>query len=172
VNPTDWKVRRSPPANAFPWIVPNQDGAGVIVEVGEGVPAERVGERVWLWLAQWRRPSGTAAQYVALPAERAVALPEGASVDLGAGLGVPALTADHCLLKTARSRRGPRPRAGRGRRRRTCGDRARTPCGCTRRGDRQQRGEGGTRCLRRRELVIDYTREDVVSRLREWSPRA
>jgi NADPH:quinone reductase len=78
-------------------IVPGHDGAGEIVEVGEGVPAGRVGERVWLWLAQWRRPQGTAAQFIALASGQAVALPDSASLDLGAGLGIPALTAHRCL---------------------------------------------------------------------------
>ena len=100
VNPTDWKARRpgSTTAGDPEWITPNQDGAGEIVAVGEGVDPDRVGERVWLWQAQWERPDGTAAQFVALPAERAVALPDGVSFDLGAGLGIPAMTAHRCLF--------------------------------------------------------------------------
>jgi NADPH2:quinone reductase len=171
VNPTDWKVRRSPPANAFPWVVPNQDGAGVIVEVGEDVPAERVGERVWLWLAQWRRPSGTAAQYVALPAERAVALPEGASFDLGAGLGVPALTADHCLFEDGPLAVGDRVlvQGGAGAVGHAAIELARLAGVCVAATVSNEK-KAALATSAGAELVIDYTREDVASRLHEWSP--
>jgi NADPH2:quinone reductase len=100
VNPTDWKARSpgSTTAGDHGSITPNQDGAGVIVAVGQGIDPDRVGERVWLWQAQWERADGTAAQFVALPAERAVALPDGVSLDLGAGLGIPAMTAHRCLF--------------------------------------------------------------------------
>jgi NADPH2:quinone reductase len=100
VNPTDWKSRRgSGPGGrlAFPEVVPNQDGAGTVVAAGAEVDAGRVGERVWLWEAAWQRADGTAQELVALPASHAVPLPEGASFDLGASLGIPALTAHRCL---------------------------------------------------------------------------
>jgi NADPH2:quinone reductase len=92
VNPTDWKARSA----GVEFQVPNQDGAGVIESVGEGVDASRVGERVWVYFAAWQRPWGTAAEYTVVPAEQAV--PLDASDDLGASLGIPALTAYHCLL--------------------------------------------------------------------------
>ena len=98
VNPTDWKSRSErggPPA--FPEVVPNQDGAGTIDAVGAGVDASRVGERVWLWEAAWERANGTAQEYVVLPERQAVALPDEASFDVGASLGIPALTAHRCL---------------------------------------------------------------------------
>jgi NADPH2:quinone reductase len=100
VNPTDWKSRAGaterPLAHGFQ--IPNQDGAGVIEAVGEGVDPARAGERVWVFFAAWQRPWGTAAQWTVVPAERAVALPDGASDDLGASLGIPAMTAHRCLL--------------------------------------------------------------------------
>jgi NADPH:quinone reductase len=95
VNPTDWKARRG--ELAFPEVVPNQDGAGTIDGVGEGVDASRVGERVWVWEAAWQRPDGTAQEYVVLPERQAVRLPDGVSFDAGASLGIPALTAHRCL---------------------------------------------------------------------------
>ena len=101
VNPTDWKSRtgRSPSSDpAVRFQVPNQDGAGTVEAVGEGVDPARVGERVWVYFAAWQRPWGTAAQYTVLPAERAVPLPGDASDDLGASLGIPAMTAHRCLL--------------------------------------------------------------------------
>jgi NADPH:quinone reductase len=97
VNPTDFKSRSSGHVG-FPFQVPNQDGAGVIEAVGEGVDRSRVGQRVWVWFAAWRRQWGTAAQYTVLPERQAVALPAGASDDLGASLGIPALTAHRCLF--------------------------------------------------------------------------
>lgn len=100
VNPTDWKTRKgSKPGEPlrFPEIVPNQDGAGTIVGVGPGVDEGRVGQRVWLWESQWRRADGTAEDLLAIAEEHAVALPEGATFDLGASLGVPAVTAHRAL---------------------------------------------------------------------------
>ncbi len=98
VNPTDWKSRRGSSAKpAFAEITPNQDGAGVITAVGTDVDATRVGERVWIYEAQHNRAYGTAADYLAIDSAHAVALPESASFDLGAALGVPALTAHRCL---------------------------------------------------------------------------
>jgi NADPH2:quinone reductase len=96
VNPTDWKARSRGPL-PFPEIVPNQDGAGTIDAVGDGVPESRVGERVWVWEAAWGRPDGTAQETVVLPSRQAVALPDSVSFDAGASLGIPALTAHLCL---------------------------------------------------------------------------
>lgn len=99
VNPTDWKARLRGPsrAGADAEVVPNQDGAGVIDAVGEGVAEDRVGERVWVWEAAWQRSEGTAQELVTLPSRQAVALHDGASFELGASLGIPALTAHRCL---------------------------------------------------------------------------
>ncbi|MCW0212975.1 MAG: NADPH:quinone reductase [Pseudonocardia sp.] len=98
VNPTDWKSRSSIDAPMpFPEVIPNLDGAGTIDAVGEGVDRSRVGERVWLFMAAADRPTGTAAEFTVVPAERAVPLPDGADFDLGASLGVPALTAHRAL---------------------------------------------------------------------------
>jgi NADPH2:quinone reductase len=99
VNPSDVKSRAGLRAKElpFPRVVPHSDGAGVIDRVGGGVPAVRVGERVWVWNAAWKRPFGTAAQYVVLPSVQAVALPPGVPFDAGACLGIPALTALHAV---------------------------------------------------------------------------
>lgn len=92
VNPSDVKSRARRPLIA-PRIVPHSDGSGVVDAVGAGVPAGRLGERVWTWNAQWQRPMGTAAQAVVLPAAQAVPLPERVPLDIGACLGIPGLTA-------------------------------------------------------------------------------
>jgi NADPH2:quinone reductase len=100
VNPTDWKARRGSSSGGqlpFPEVVPNQDGAGTIDAVGAGVDPARVGERVWLWEAAWQRADGTAQEQVVLPERQAVRLPDGVSFDVGASLGIPALTAHRCL---------------------------------------------------------------------------
>jgi NADPH2:quinone reductase len=100
VNPTDWKARTGDGPGrplAFPEIVPNMDGAGTIVTVGAAVDPSRVGERVWLWEAARHRANGSAQELVALPARQAIPLHEGASFDLGASIGIPALTAHRCL---------------------------------------------------------------------------
>jgi NADPH2:quinone reductase len=94
VNPSDVKTRRgSGRAPGFPLTIPHSDGAGIVDAVGAGVDRARIGERVWLWNGQWRRPFGTAAEYVSLPAAQAVPLPAAVPFDVGACLGIPLLTA-------------------------------------------------------------------------------
>ena len=99
VNPTDWKSRSG--ATAGPprgFQVPHQDGAGVVDALGPGVSGLHVGQRVWVYLAAGLgNRYGTAAEYTVVPAERVVPLPDHASFELGASLGVPGLTAAHCL---------------------------------------------------------------------------
>lgn len=101
VNPTDWKARRGTySGDPLPetGIVPNQDGAGVIDAVGANVTGLSVGDRVWLSLAAYQRThGGTAQEYTVLPAERVHPLPDSASFEVGASLGVPALTAHRAL---------------------------------------------------------------------------
>ncbi len=97
INPTDWKSRKNAGPQAGPFQIPNHDGAGTIESVGPGVDSSRVGQRVWLYLAARDRQWGTAAEYSVIPTERAVPLPDSASFELGASLGVPALTAWYCL---------------------------------------------------------------------------
>ncbi|MBS2965171.1 NADPH:quinone reductase [Actinocrinis puniceicyclus] len=117
VNPTDWKTRAGGGQSGAPGAecVPNQDGAGVIDAVGAGVDPGREGQRVWVWEAAWQRTEGTAQQYLVIPARQAVPLPEGASFDLGASLGIPALTAHRALTLAADgpSRLAPGALAGR-----------------------------------------------------------
>jgi NADPH:quinone reductase len=98
VNPTDWKTRAGY-SGRLPdgFQVPHHDGAGVVDAVGSGVAGLAVGQRVWLYLAAFGNRYGTAAEYAVVPAARAVPLPDSASFELGACLGVPALTAAHCL---------------------------------------------------------------------------
>src|SRR5580658_10773695 len=99
INPTDWKSRSgSTPRPIDGFQVPHHDGAGVIEAVGDGVDPARAGQRVWLWLAAAGRRWGTAAEWTVVPEDQAVPLPGGASLELGASLGVPAMTAHWCVF--------------------------------------------------------------------------
>jgi NADPH:quinone reductase len=98
VNPTDWKTRSGATnPKQFDEVTPHLDGAGVIDAVGDGVDPGRVGQRVWLFMATLGRATGTAAEYTVVDAWQAVPLPEDAGFELGASLGVPALTAHRAL---------------------------------------------------------------------------
>lgn len=100
VNPSDVKKRQG----AFPnllddgLVIPHSDGAGVIEAVGEGVNPARVGERVFVYQAQYARRFGTAAEYVAVDESRAPTLPDEASFEVGACIGIPIMTAHRCVF--------------------------------------------------------------------------
>lgn len=100
VNPTDWKHRQGAAPGQeleFPEVVPHHDGAGVVDAVGDGVSELAVGDRVWTFMAQHQRPFGTAQEYAVLPVASVVPLPDDAGFDVGASLGVPAITAHRAL---------------------------------------------------------------------------
>jgi NADPH2:quinone reductase len=102
INPTDTKLRGGWDGSMempFPRMIPHQDGAGVIDKVGAGIPQARIGERVWIYEAQRGRAFGTAAEYATVPAENAVSLPDGASFETGACLGIAGMTAHRCLFQ-------------------------------------------------------------------------
>jgi NADPH2:quinone reductase len=122
VNPTDWKARvGSRPGDRlnFAEVSPNQDGAGTVdaisPEAAELNPQLEVGDPVWIFLAQDKRPSGTAQEYVTVPVEHVVRLPDGVSFDVAASLGVPAMTAHRALTVAEQgpSRLAPGALAGR-----------------------------------------------------------
>jgi NADPH:quinone reductase len=99
VNPTDWKSRSGTYGGALAGpTVPNHDGAGVVDKLGAGVAGFGVGDRVWVTLAGDGRPAGgTAQEYTVIPAGRAFPLPDGADFELGASVGIPAVTAHRAL---------------------------------------------------------------------------
>src|SRR3954470_3515959 len=112
VNPTDWQARAgSGHPKRFPEITPHLDGAGTIDAVGEGVDQDRVGQRVWVFMAAAGRPTGTGTEFTVVPAEQAVPLPDEAGFDVGASLGVPALTAHRALTVAEDGPRRLRPGA-------------------------------------------------------------
>jgi NADPH2:quinone reductase len=102
VNPSDVKSRQGVTRKiAWPRVIPHSDGAGAIDEMGAGVPQSRLGQRVWIWNGQWKRPFGTAAEYIVLPSQQAVPLPPNVSFEAGACLGIPAMTAFHTVTLAA-----------------------------------------------------------------------
>ena len=105
VNPSDWKTRSGSRPMVAPRVIPHSDGAGVIDRVGPNVDPARIGERVWLWNAQWKRAFGTAATHISLPSSQAARLPDGIPFEAGACLGIPALTA-HRAVTADRSPEG------------------------------------------------------------------
>jgi NADPH:quinone reductase len=112
VNNSDWKGREFGHRNGtlmFPEVIPHNDGSGVIDAVGAGVDQQRIGERVWVWEAAYKRPYGTAAEYAIVPSRQAVPLPADVSFETGACLGLPAVAAHRCLLtgQKAPDRLGP-----------------------------------------------------------------
>lgn len=105
INPADVKRRAGWRGMRMehPRVIPHTDGAGIIIDVGEGVDRNRIDERVWLWNAQGGygeagRAFGTAAQFIAIDAQQAVPLPDALGFDEGACLGVPAMTAFRALF--------------------------------------------------------------------------
>jgi len=100
INPSDVKKR----AGAFPnlldggFIIPHSDGAGKIIEVGENISRNRIGERVWVYQAQYERRFGTAAELLSIDSKRAIPLPDNISYEVGACLGIPAMTAHRCVF--------------------------------------------------------------------------
>jgi NADPH:quinone reductase len=117
VNPTDWKSRSGAFAGApAEETVPNQDGAGVVDALGAGVTERQVGDRVWVTLAAHGHAGrGTAQEYTIVSAPRAFALAPGAGFELGASLGIPAVTAHRALTvaEDGPARLGPGALSGR-----------------------------------------------------------
>lgn len=100
VNPSDVKKRAGSSKNLLNdgFVIPHSDGAGVIVQVGEKAPLGRVGQRVWIYQAQHGRRFGTAAEYLTIDNCRAPDLPDAASFEVGACLGIPAMTSHRCVF--------------------------------------------------------------------------
>ena len=100
VNPSDWKSRKRGRDGAmpFPAIIPHSDGAGTVDAVGAGVDAARIGRRVWVMNGQWKRPFGTAAEYICQQDKYVVDLPDGADFAEAACFGIPFLTAWRAVM--------------------------------------------------------------------------
>lgn len=99
INPGDVKKRQDAFGVGMPYprVVPHSDGAGIIDQVGEGIPNSRIGERIWCYGAQSYRPFGTAAEYAVVPSVQAIPLPGDISFEQGACLGIPGITAHRAV---------------------------------------------------------------------------
>ncbi len=103
VNPVESYIRSGNYASLppLPW-TPGHDGAGVVMAVGEGVEALRVGDRVYLA----GNLSGTYAEQVLASAQHVHPLPNRLSFGQGAALGIPYATAYRALFQRARVKAG------------------------------------------------------------------
>ena len=99
VNPSDTKKRlgANPTLLDAGPVIPNSDGAGEILALGEGVDNRKIGEKVWLYNAHYGRREGTSAEYVCVPSDQAVWMPNNISYKIGAMMGIPAMTAHRCV---------------------------------------------------------------------------
>ncbi|MEO9325127.1 NADPH:quinone reductase [Nocardioides sp. C4-1] len=176
VNPTDWKFRAGVSPKQHDVVSPGQDGAGVVESVGEGVVHVAPGDRVWLRMAQHGRAVGTAAELTLQPADHVVPLPDEASFDLGASLGVPALTAHRALTLDGESLgagsmsgRSVLVQGGAG----AVGNAAiqlATWAGATVLTTVSSDAKGDLARAAGARHVVDYTRDDVAARVREVAP--
>jgi NADPH2:quinone reductase len=99
INPGDIKKRQDSFGLGMPYprVIPHSDGAGQVDQVGEGVPSEWVGRRVWCYGAQSYRPFGTAAEFTVVPLDHVAPLPDKVSPEEGACLGIPGITAHRAV---------------------------------------------------------------------------
>ena len=99
INPGDVKKRQDAfgIGMAYPRVIPHSDGAGHVNQVGSGVSSEWMGRRVWCYGAQSYRPFGTAAEFTVLPLDHVAPLLEKVSMEQGACLGIPGITAHRAL---------------------------------------------------------------------------
>ena len=181
VNPTDTGTRagRGVPDGIVPPRVPNQDGAGVVDSVGEGVTGLEPGDRVWVWDAAYGRANGTAQEYLVLPRRQVVRLGEEVPFEVGAALGIPALTAHRCLTLAADGPQRLEPGALEGKTVLVAGGAGAVGnaaiqlakwAGATVLTTVSSKEKAGLATAAGADVVVDYREEDVSARLREYQP--
>jgi NADPH2:quinone reductase len=99
INPGDIKKREDSFGYGMPYprVIPHSDGAGQVDQIGEGVSSEWIGRSVWCYGAQSYRTFGTAAEFTVVPVDHVAPLPENVSMDQGACLGIPGITAHRAV---------------------------------------------------------------------------
>jgi NADPH2:quinone reductase len=99
INPGDIKKRQGAfgYGMAYPRVIPHSDGAGRVDQLGAGVSSEWMGRSVWCYGAQSYRPFGTAAEFAVIPVDQIAPLPEKVSMEQGACLGIPGITAHRAV---------------------------------------------------------------------------
>ena len=99
INPSDVKTRAGARGEIqFPKVIPHSDGAGIIIDIGEGVKKKRIGEKVWIWNGAFGRPFGTCAELIAVPEVQACKIDEAVDFGPAACMGIPASTAYYGVL--------------------------------------------------------------------------
>jgi NADPH2:quinone reductase len=173
VNPSD-TYRRGGSADPmeYPRVIANSDGAGVVDQVGPGAKRFKEGDRVWLYNGQRNgRAFGTAAEYIALDENLVTPLPANVSFAEGATLGVPGMTAWVCLFHAGPVKDQTVLVTG--------------GAGAVGHYGVQLAKWGGARVITTvsspqkaeiaraagADLVIDYKKDDVVKRIREFAPQ-
>ncbi|GAA4596571.1 NADPH2:quinone reductase [Actinoplanes octamycinicus] len=181
VNPTDTGTRagRGVQDGVAPPRVPNQDGAGVVDALGEGVTGLEPGDRVWVWDAGYGRANGTAQEYLVLPRHQVVRMRDDVPFEVGAALGIPALTAHRCLTVAADGPARLAPGALTGRTVLVAGGAGAVGnatiqlakwAGATVPTTVSSKEKAVLAAAAGADAVIDYREEDVVARVRELSP--
>lgn len=181
VNPTDTGTRagRGVPDGVSPPRVPNQDGAGVVDAVGDGVTGLAAGDRVWVWDAGYGRANGTAQEYVVLPRRQVVRMNDDVPFEVGAGLGIPALTAHRCLTLASDGPARLAPGALAGRTVLVAGGAGAVGnasiqlakwAGATVLTTVSSKEKADLAAAAGADLVVNYRDEDVTARIREHSP--
>lgn len=99
INPGDIKKRQNAfgYGMAYPRVIPHSDGAGRVDQLGADVSSEWMGRSVWCYGAQSYRPFGTAAEFTVVPVEQIAPLPGKVSIEQGACLGIPGITAHRAV---------------------------------------------------------------------------
>ncbi|GAA2694108.1 MULTISPECIES: NADPH:quinone reductase [Actinoplanes] len=181
VNPTDTGTRagRGVPDGVGPPRVPNQDGAGVVDALGEGVTDFEAGDRVWVWDAGYGRADGTAQEYVVLPRRQVVRMYDNVPFEVGADLGIPALTAHRCLTLAGGGPARLAPGALTGRTVLVAGGAGAVGnaaiqlakwAGATVLTTVSSKAKAALAAAAGADAVINYREEDVAARIRELSP--
>ncbi|GAA2619334.1 NADPH:quinone reductase [Paractinoplanes durhamensis] len=181
VNPTDTGTRagRGVPDGVAPPRVPNQDGAGLVDAVGDGVHGLEPGDRVWVWDAAYARANGTAQELVVLPRRQVVRMNDGVPFEVGAALGIPALTAHRCLTLASDGPARLGPGALDGRTVLVAGGAGAVGnaaiqlakwAGATVLTTVSSKEKGDLAAAAGADAVINYREEDVVARVKELAP--
>jgi len=179
VNPSDTYRRRGAVPAEYPRVIPNSDGAGVVDAVGEGVTGLEPGDRVWVWDAAYGRANGTAQEYVVLPRRQVVKMNDDVPFEVGADLGIPALTAHRCLTVAADGPARLAPGALTGRTVLVAGGAGAVGnaaiqlakwAGATVLTTVSSKEKGALAAAAGADAVINYREEDVAARVRELSP--
>jgi len=174
INPADWKSR----AGLLPYLAGlpfpmtiGMDCAGVVSKIGENVSGFSLGDRVMTLSGMGLGMPGTYAEYCCTPAHRTVPIPRHLSFAEAATIPIASASAASSILDVAKVKDGDfvLVNGGAG----SVGTfaiqflkhlGASVAATCSTRNVEHVRSLGA-------DLVIDYTREDILAALRQWAPQ-